>query len=666
MSDNFITDEDLYKAVREKQKHAVYLPIPQTQRPPANEGDGNGNGVHVLKCARLLVLTIASSNWVVETAMFGAAKPTEFARDNVSLFLKVVQWAILAKLNIYLETLYDDVLAQTGMLQECGKRLFLPVPESKLNEFSAIIMTSLIPEEPIPVASASRKKSKKSSAASQSATSEMTPDDIVFNTFVSHKRIDSDTKFIDVINRMWMCSAEKEVNCLNFDMIDSAAGAEVLGDQGVSSDDRNSVFHMLDWRRAFESDQSKEWYDECRLPAWQRDPAHYFDPDAGMFIIHDLCFESFPFTVRMFCHNDGFLRGDADTLRLFLQQTVEVPMADVRTKLCELSQACGFRRRDQYMRMSDEETLRMFCTADGSLPQLRDFAHRARIIAPDPFAPTQGLTFSQQHEYLITPIAAKHKEVFTHRRKLLTERIADGRLDASELERVNDDVAEVISGALEAQSPGIPRMYAKVTEERKTLKHKLFPEYEEDDTPVAKMARKMFFFDSACVEGPALAGMDMVDRQYASYADILSTHLNTTPFQARVVLMCKTYATTLMKNTFGPQNGVCMQGTCDVGKSHCAKTLVTLFPTCQIQSENDASDKAYVMQDISMTIVWRDEMNFGGVADGPKARDDKTTRSAFSTGVLVYNQCVCGRLHSCAFAFSVFLKLLRTFIILVH
>ena len=44
-----------------------------------------------------------------------------------------------------------------------------------------------------------------------------------------------------------------------------------------------------------------------------------------------------------------------------------------------------------------------------------------------------------------------------------------------------------------------------------------------------------------------------------------------------------------------------------------------------------------------MTIVWRDEMNFGAEKQGNKDRDDKTTRSAFSTGLLIYNQYQVGR-----------------------
>lgn len=130
MAEPVISEDDRFASMRNRE--VFYMPIPETQHPPATQGDGSGGGVHVVKCKGLLALNFMASNWTGSDVSFGAAQPTEFARDNVSLLLKVVQWAIQARLAIYIETLYDEVLAKaTGKIKERGKRLFLPVPETR-------------------------------------------------------------------------------------------------------------------------------------------------------------------------------------------------------------------------------------------------------------------------------------------------------------------------------------------------------------------------------------------------------------------------------------------------------------------------------------------------------------------------------------------------------
>jgi len=130
MEENVVSEDDRFESMRNREVY--YMPISQTQRPPVTEGDGNGGGVHVVKCKSLIALNFPSANWTASDVSFGAAQPTTFARDNVSLLLKVVQWAIQARLNCYIETLYDGVLAAaTGKLKERGKRIFLPIPETR-------------------------------------------------------------------------------------------------------------------------------------------------------------------------------------------------------------------------------------------------------------------------------------------------------------------------------------------------------------------------------------------------------------------------------------------------------------------------------------------------------------------------------------------------------
>jgi hypothetical protein len=593
MEENVISAKDRFLSMQNQKSY--YMAIPQTQQPEANSGDGEGNGVHCVKCKRLLALNVPISNWTTNEATFGAAKPSEYARDNVSLFLKVIQWAVTARINFYIETLYDDVLAKVGILSEVGKRLFVPVSEHKEHELAAVMMSSLAPEEAAPPT-----KKRKTSKPAQPAQTE---DEIVFDSYVSHKRISSEARLLDVLNRMWMCSVEAEVNEINFEMIGTdIGGADDAGDDALDAD-RNSIFWLFDYKRVFESEQSKEWMTECRIPDWQQSPDFYYDTNENLFTLHLAnVFESFETTMRIIKSSSGFLNGNADALRNYCQQTVTVPMECVRTKLCELSQVNGFHRRDKYTRMTDEETLKLFVSVDGQPPILRDFSHRARIEAPDPFAPSQGMTFSKEHEYLVTPIVAKYADVLAARRNEIIDCINAGDLDISELDRVNGDLAETVTSILETSTPGVPTMYGKVYAERQTLIQKMSVSKGKHTTNVARMARKIFFFKTSALQNETIKHMEFEDMLYCSYADILASHLNATPFQARTILKCKTYCAVLMRNYFGPQNGVCMQGTCDVGKSHAAKTLTQIFPSCQIQQENDASEKAYVMMDMSMYV----------------------------------------------------------------
>lgn len=644
-----LTPEDLFAST---QKAAYYMPRAETQQPPRAEG----GGVHVAKCGKLLAFNISISNWITNTGTFGAVRPNDFCRDNVSMFLKFIQWAMQAKINVYIETLYDDTLAQTTppLLEEVGKRLWAPIPEHKVHEYAAAVMASLLPEEEQqPQPRAKKRRVSKPAAAGRVDSGGMAHDpDVVFDEFVSQKRINSERKLADTLHRALLCSAESEVRELNYDMLgDAAASAGDAGDDAgaadepLAEDDPNSVFYLLDHRRLFEHKTHLLWYEESRVPEFQRIAGTYYDEGEKTFTVYDdEAYERFPFGMQIIRPGDGFLAGNADNLRTFLQQSVQCPWSEYRKMHARLAANAGLRRRDLVTAQTDAETAAMFVPKDGRRPLFRDFAHSAKIQAPDPFSASQGMTYSKQYEYLKTPIAAKMMDDFRRRRNQLHARIEAGQLDARELARVDDDMAEAVYSVLETKdSPGVPKMWSKVWEERKALRAKMFPEHAEDDTPVAAMARKMHDFEGALQDTPEVRGMAFEDKLFCSYCDVLANDLVCTPFQIMVIMKCKTYCQPLLRNTFGDQSGVCMQGTCDVGKSYTAERFTCMFPICMIQSENDASDKAWVMTDMSMTIVWKDEMNYGGVNDGPKSRDDRTTRSAFSTGILHYNMFNMGR-----------------------
>jgi len=360
-----------------------------------------------------------------------------------------------------------------------------------------------------------------------------------------------------------MCSLEAESRELNFDMLEGHAGGVSGSDGGNAEDagdtevvDRNSIFYLLDYRRVFDDEQSQDFYEESRLPDWQRSKSFYYDDEAGMFIIGSAeVYEHSPVIMRMIRPDDGFLAGDADNLRNYLQQTVEVPLEAVRLKICELSEVNGFHRREKYEGLSDKETMALFIDTPHTKAVLRDFAHCAKITAPDPFAPSQAHTFSRQYEYLITPIAAKLYDYFIAERAHALEWIGKGKLDVSELDRVDSELAEAVFRILETKNaPGVPAMYAKINAERGVLKAKMT-----SNSVVARMARGMYMFDNVAKNDPRIQKMALEDRLFCSYADLFSQQLLATPFQSMVILKGKMYCAVLLRNYFGPQSGICMQ-----------------------------------------------------------------------------------------------------------
>ena len=109
--------------------------------------------------------------------------------------------------------------------------------------------------------------------------------------------------------------------------------------------------------------------------------------------------------------SDG--RRDGDTFRMASSvQVVQVPMQAVRIKLQQLSRNAGFRDRNQYMRMTDEQTLSLFVSdVHGVKPKLRDFAHSARIEARTPSTSPASRPTTSSADGELTPAAARPRGI---------------------------------------------------------------------------------------------------------------------------------------------------------------------------------------------------------------------------------------------------------------
>lgn len=601
------------------QDDVFYLPLPETQHPPVGP-----DGVHVRPYKKLVMVVFPTTNWTMPTATFGAAHSSEYARDNVSLFLYLIERAHKVRLPVYLETLYDDVLAATGIFEEKAKRLWIPVPADRYEEFAAGVAASLdTAEEPKP------KRQKKKTRPPPQAEA--------FNQYVSHKRINSEKKLVDVIMRKWICQKEYEVPKLNFDMLDRTDN-DFGGDDDVAVDDGDTFYDSLfSAEKSMADDQSQEFLKEIRATEYQRNINNYVKVHGNThtFVVDpEKLYADFPFTMRMISPQDGFIRGDADLLRNFLQQSMEPPMAKVRDKLCELAKIAGFtNNRRKYNRLSDDATRQLFIGTDGTNPTLSDFAHTAAINALSPFSKAQGYTFTERAEVQLYPLAFAEKKRYSERRARIVDRVLAGQLGPEEVVRMNQEFCETVIEHLDEDCPGVPSMYHRLWKESTDINDTLF----NGTSKVAAMARKMHYFESSSHTTDMT--IPFVDRMLCSIVDIVVTHQNATPQQLRIIMKCMFYMFSLLRNHFGPQMGLCLQGTSDVGKSECVKIAMAMFASCLQHSENDASDKAWVVDDqVAMQFKWLDELNMGHEKEGSKSRDAKPWQSAMSTGFAKYSQ----------------------------
>ena len=153
------------------------------------------------------------------------------------------------------------------------------------------------------------------------------------------------------------------------------------------------------------------------------------------------------------------------------------------------------------------------------------------------------------------------------------DKIKLGELNREELTRVDAQIQESVVTMLNTKCAGVPQMYEKLWSERKNAKRKLMAVRQHHD--LFKAALGMYYFDETRLQGSEEMLFD--DRYLCAEADIIATAMNATPFQCSVIMTMKKYVATLLENVFGPQAGVCMQGTCDAGKSAAAKLYTYVF-----------------------------------------------------------------------------------------
>jgi len=168
-------------------------------------------------------------------------------------------------------------------------------------------------------------------------------------------------------------------------------------------------------------------------------------------------------------------------------------------------------------------------------------------------------------------------------------------------------------------------------------RHKLLLELN-SGSDVAKCALKLLYYRD--VASASASSGKALDNEIESVLDMITNHMGVTPQQLRVVVKFLFSICASARHQFGPQWAQALFGQSDVGKSYCMKIITCLLSPNMQEEENDASDKAWVLDGkIPFRFCWMDEIGVG-LSDASKgrSRDSKTLQAGLSNGVQTYKQ----------------------------
>lgn len=608
-------------------RHKTYLPISRTMHPART----------TFPCHRAMVRRFPANLWAMSDTTFGAAASSKAARMQVSFFHQMIQWGIESDCTTLLFSMFDEVLADAGVFRLKGYMvLVIAQTERQAEKCVAAQLASVSGPEQVAEESGSKRKKAQPKTKSE--------DDIpLWDRHVSRRLISDERTILNVQSQSNMCVTDGDMDTLEYGVLNAEGDGQ--GGDGTAhvDEDASDIFFLLHPSK-LSSDKEVEWAARARLPQYMADISDWHNN--GEVTLPQEVNSKYDFECISLSRKDGFFYGledrrtvspDADHLRFIMQPCNQVPMRLVKKKMAELGRIAGIANYGSIMRLSDQEACKMFVAAPGNEnPLLRDFAQKgAPIEAKDAFTSTLTLVDSEKVEVQLTPIALAHKRNNKKLRRQIAALVMEGKLEEEELDRINDELAETIRDYLEFPSTGVPKQYHRLWMKRRDLFESM--QYGED--PVEQFARKMYWFDTSVEETDRTQSMEFDSKMFCSLVDIVSSQFNATPQQTRIILKCYMYCATLLWNYFGPQNGVCMQGECDVGKTVCAMFLTMMFAPCMVQQENDASAKSYLARDIAMTILFKDEMNIGNEKDRNKSGGVNILvyQSGLSKGYVEYN-----------------------------
>ncbi|MEK9528550.1 MAG: hypothetical protein VW491_06515, partial [Gammaproteobacteria bacterium] len=592
-----------------------YMPHSRTQR---MSGDG-------IEAGRLLVWVVPRE---VVTSVHGTVGSVEAAREAAE-YVVVQNWltemARRSSCTIAIETLYSNVCADVDATDVVAWRLWVVVPHDQYIRFAQNCQAHLTgkplpseegdaqPEEPAARRPGRpRKRRRTETEANTDRPRASTPRG-------SWRHVANEHWLLGTLRKHALGADDDDVFALDWDSIVSEA-------TGADADGCN-IYSLFDARSHFASPRWSEWYSAKRVPTWQGDLRSYSDD--GVFRPADHVYSHYDWALRVVDAHCTCLRPDAEALLNYLMPNEDVPLRLLRSKFSQLAKFRGLGTSARFDFLSDAETLSMIDPGGSH----RHYTRSVIITAAHPLRRLAGTLYSEQWKAKLYPVQYMIECENRSKKIMIGKLHADGRVGADEARRVHEQLSDNVSSMLAGHTLGTVPYWHVVATDRQKLLLEL-----NSGSDVAVCATKLLYYRDIASAGASTGRA--LDNDIYSVLDMITNHMGVTPQQLRVVAKFLFSICASARHQFGPQWAQALFGQSDVGKSYCMKIITCLLSPSMQEEENDASDKAWVLDGkIPFRFVWMDEIGVGlSEASKGRSRDSKTLQAGLSNGVQTYKQ----------------------------
>lgn len=585
-----------------------------------------------VECARTLVWRVSSRCFTSTNGTFGGVALDDSAADNVSLMLWLMEMCRRTKVNFMLVSLYNEESATLNTAADMvGYLLVIPLTFEDFIPFAQNAQAALTgvavdggedasseAAEAAPRA-AGRPKKKRKRVNPKSTASR-----------VSWQRIDNEAKLLEIVRRQSIGADEEEVYRLDWDSVVSDAAGH-----GEDTAEGMSFLRLFDADEHFGRPHEREWYARRGVPLVQRSGTTYFDGSTCFADVEGTMYAHAPWALREVRSTSHCLAPDSNTLLGYMLPNNDPPLSLLRHKISANSRYLGMDVDERIDELDDDETIDLFRYPDGAF---RNYGRSVVVSGPHPFKDQPATLFSAQWKSRLYPVMYQTELKNIARKKAVARLHASGGCDDAAVRRAHLRVADDVTGTLTEHALGVVPYYASVHEARLRLGRVL----RSKNGDVAEHARSIYYYRR--VERAGAMDTRPFDRELESLADAITLHMGVTAQQLRIVMTVLMTICASAEHEFGDQFAIALFGESDVGKSFAMQIVCCLLDHAMQQQQNDASDKAWVLDGVMpFLFTWLDEVNIG-LSDSSKARskDSKTMQAGLSTGVMSYKQYVRG------------------------
>lgn len=581
------------------------------------------------ECGTVLVVKIAKECFITPDGTWGGVTPHSDAEDNVSLALWLCEMARRCKINVRMETLVNEESAQSKLSRVVCYRLWVNVPSHKRLDFAKNCQAHLTGIDLDDEEGGDANKKEKRGRKKLRKKPKLEPH------AVSYKRIINQSALTKIVNRMYICSPNSAVTLLNWDAIVDD-GAEEAHDtdpdpsSAMQSDSTMStLFTLLSAERHFSMSSVQQEYVDGGVPTYARQYASYVCD--GLFCVPAAVYAHFPWTFRNVVYQEQCFVPDADAIKHYLLPNNDVDYETLAKRFANgVQRFSGASRKRRYTSLSNEEIKSLFVGPDA--PH-RNYSQIIEIKVPHPVGQMKGVKFNDRQLATIYPVGFKKSVENRQAQMMVFEQVKKRRLDPTHLKRIHESISDDCDGLLATNCLGTVPTYRLINDDFWRL-HGLVNADDEDGS----MRRQFVYYKP----GHSMANVPLLDSGLMSIMDGVTNFNNCTQTQVIVVMFCIIMMFGACINVFGVTlMALALTGRSDVGKSFAVRVVTGLLPPSMQESENDTSEKAWVLDgQMPFRFCWKDEMNVGTVdAKGRvTGKDPKIMQAGMSNGVQTYKQ----------------------------